>query len=116
MKLVREFGDKVDYIIKELADGKVSELTIKELENKPKYPKEQIKESINAENNKTATSILNGFSNQETDSQGYSADGRSAERRNRKVSEKSAERVSAVKQPTQKKRKTLIFIFSRYGT
>lgn len=101
LKLVRDFGDKVQYIIKEVADGKVSDISLEELENKPKYTKEQIKESINAENYEKAKSILYGFSNQGTDNQRYSADGRSSRGGNRGVHEESSTGISGTVKPPE---------------
>lgn len=101
LKLVRDFGDKVQYIIKEVADGKVSDISLEELENKPKYTKEQIKESINAENYEKARSILDGFSNQGTDNQRHSADGRSSRGGNRGVHEESSTGISGTVKPPE---------------
>ena len=58
LKLVRDFGDKVSYIITEVAEGKATDITIEELKNKQKYTKEQIKEAINAETYSRAGEIL----------------------------------------------------------
>ena len=41
LHLVDEFGEKVEYIIKEVESGKdAAEISIEELKNKPKYTKE----------------------------------------------------------------------------
>ena len=104
LKLVDEFGNKVQYIIKEVADGKSSEITIEELKNKPKYTKEQIKEAVNAESYSRA--ILDGFEKSEQsgniqriDGQRNSADGRSAGRRDRAVSAEQQAKVIPQKTP-----------------
>ena len=58
LKLVDEFGNKVRYIIRAVADNKAFRITIEELKNKPKYTKEQIKEAVNAETYDRARAIL----------------------------------------------------------
>lgn len=107
LKLVDEFGNKVQYIIKEVADGKSSEITIEELKNKPKYTKEQIKEAVNAESYSRARAILDGFEKSEQsgniqriDGQRNSADGRSAGGRDRAVSAEQQAEVIPQKTPT----------------
>ena len=106
LKLVDEFGNKVQYIIKEVADGKSSEITIEELKNKPKYTKEQIKEAVNAESYSRARAILDGFEKSEqsgniqrSDNQGNSADGRSAGGKDRAVSAEQQAKVIPQKTP-----------------
>ena len=107
LKLIDEFGDKVQDIIKEVADGKSSEITIEELKNKPKYTKEQIKEAVNAESYSRARAILDGFEKSEqseniqrSDNQGNPADGRSAGGRDRAVSAEQQAEVIPQKTPT----------------
>ena len=65
LRLADEFGDKVLYIITEVKNGlkEPIEISIEELENKPKYTKEQIQEAIHAETYSEARAILEGFKN-----------------------------------------------------
>ena len=107
LKLVDEFGNKVRYIIREVADNKASKITIEELKNKPKYTKEQIREAVNAETYDRARAILDGFGKSEqseniqrSDDQGSSVDGRSAGGRNRTVSPEQQSEVNPQKTPT----------------
>ena len=107
LKLVDEFGNKVRYIIREVADNKASKITIDELKNKPKYTKEQIKEAVNAKTYDRARAILDGFGKseqseniQQSDDQGSSADGRSSGGRNRTVSTEQQSEVNPQKTPT----------------
>ncbi|MBE6391791.1 MAG: hypothetical protein E7042_06295 [Lentisphaerae bacterium] len=103
MKLIDEFGNNVQYIIKEVAGNKSNDITIEELKSKPKYTKEQIKEAINAENYNRAREILDRFetgNTQRTDGQRYSSDGRSTGGRDRAVSAEQQAEVIPQKTPT----------------
>ena len=79
IELVREFGDKVEYIIRDNSDGG-REITLEELESKPNYTKEQILEVINARDIEKAISIRDSaFGRGRTDSRTTDS-GRSAEK------------------------------------
>ena len=66
--MIEDFGDNVQYIIKEVKVGQkdAADISIEDLKNKPQYTKENIREAINGETYSGARAILKGlqYSNQ----------------------------------------------------